>query len=175
MNVGGIVFLCIFFGIVGFLIFLAIWGSRKDKSKRQREVIKRKRDDNLSKAKHIELYLKLYFLVNDLEQRIKSFDPLTGIYSMGDINKNFSQAVLEIKNSSDLKDVFLFEERKEEFKPIVDELSSIKPTKWESESIFAINIIKAKSQFIVDNPENKKYVETAKEWVKSQTKKEGNE
>ncbi|BDV02298.1 MAG: hypothetical protein HPAVJP_1870 [Candidatus Hepatoplasma vulgare] len=172
MNVGGIVFLCIFFGIVGFLIFLAIWGSRKDKNKRQREVVKRKKDDNLSKVKHIELYLKLYFLIEDLEKRIKFFDPLTGIYSIGDINRNFSQAILEIKNSADLKDVFLFEERKDEFKPIVDELSSIRPTKWESESIFAVNIIKAKSQFIVKDPKNIEYVKIAKEWVKNKAKKE---
>lgn len=165
----GIVFLVIFFGIVGFLIILAVYGSRKDKAVRQRDVIKRKKEDTISSAKHKELYLKLYFLVSNLEEKIEHFDPLGGFYSIGDINKNFSKAILDIKNSNDLQDVFLFEERKSEFKPVIDELVNTKPSKWNLESNFALSLIKSKSEFLKDDPSNEELVKLAKKWVERET------
>ncbi len=148
MNLATILFLTMFFGIIAILLIIAFYGSRKDKTKRRIEQIQRKEEEDISKVKYTEVYLELNNILDKLEDYLKDFQPSVGIKSMKQINDEISQEIESIVNSDDLREVYLVEERKMELKPILDELRKSKPSKWEIESFFAINVIKAKSNSI---------------------------
>lgn len=142
----GLVFLVIFFGIVIALIAIAIYGSKKDKQKRLLNVAEWKENDNLSKDRHIYLYLRLNYILENLEEDLNDFKPSVGTKTIGSINKQAYDMIKEISESEDLKNVYLINERRDEFKPIIDSFLQIQPSKWEREAFFAYNLVKNKSE-----------------------------
>ncbi len=135
-----------FFGIIAVLLIIAFYGSRKDKAKRRIDQLQIKEGQEASEKKYIDVYLKLNEIVNRLEEYLKDFKPSIGMKSMKQINDEISFEIEEIINSEDLKEVYFVEERKQELKPVLDELKKSKPSKWELEAFFAINLIKAKAK-----------------------------
>ncbi len=161
------IFLIIFFGIILFLIVIAVVGSRKDKKEKQVEMFQRKEDDELSKESYEYVYIKLYETILKLNDELKNFKPSVGIKSMSQINQEAQDVIDEILNSDELKKLYLVEERKEEIKPLIDELKSVQPKRWEQDAFFAWNVIMAKGKNIVDskseNKSNEELVEKNEE------------
>ncbi|NOQ50049.1 MAG: hypothetical protein GQ557_00090 [Mycoplasmataceae bacterium] len=150
---GAIIFLVIFFIIVGTLLLVAFYGARKDKRDKTIKLTKENRIENKAVISHAKLYLKLNSLVNFIEEQTKDFDASTAPLSIGKLNALAQDELRSIQKSQELKDIFASEVRKQEFKPVIDNLIKNKPTNWSKDAFFAVSVIKNKAKFIKEEEE----------------------
>ncbi len=152
----GAIFLLLFFGIILFLIVVAIVGSKKEKTEKNVRIFEYNENNELSKKAYEDIYISLYKSILDLEQQLKNFKPSVGTKSISQINNEFSSSIKDLVNSKKLKDLYLISERREEFEPVIKELEKIQPKKWQNEAYFAYNIIKEKGKFLLQKKEEEK-------------------
>ncbi len=143
-NAGAWIFLLIFFGIIIALVIVAIIGAKKDKIEKMIENDKRKKIRSQASADRIALFASLNQLVNNLEKEIEDFKPSVGTKSLGDINREASEKIKKIIKSDSLKTIYLSDDYRLEIRPIMDLLSTTKPSNWNKEASFATGLVKAK-------------------------------
>ncbi len=158
-NAGAWIFLFIFFGIIIALVIVAIIGARKDKIDKMIENDKRKKIRNQASENRIALFASLNKTIVDLENELKDFKPSVGIKSLGDINREASELIKQIVHSDELKTIYLSEDYRNEILPIMDDLSTTKPSNWNKEASFAVELVKAKFNAISQNKSNSAIIE----------------
>ncbi len=149
----GAIFLLLFFGIILFLIVVAIVGSRKEKVEKNVRVFEHNKNDELSQQAYEDIYIDLYKSILDLDDQLKNFKPSIGTKSISQINNEFAEKIKDLINSDKLKDLYLIVERKEEFEPIIKQLHNTQPKKWQNDAYFAYNVIKEKGKFLLEKKE----------------------
>ncbi len=153
-STGAWIFLLIFFGIIIALIIVATVGARKDRMEKLVENDKRKKLKTEATTNRIALYATLYDLVTGLEKELEDFKPSVGTKSLGDINKETSSLIKKISKSKQLSKIYLSDDFKTEIKPMVDELSKVKPSNWNKEASFAVGLVKAKFEALSKDKTN---------------------
>ncbi|BDU67479.1 MAG: hypothetical protein TYPL_1320 [Candidatus Tyloplasma litorale] len=161
-SMGALIFLVIFFGIIIVLIIVAIIGSKKDKNEKLLENDKRKKARTQAENSRMVIFGSLMESIKRLEKDLEEFKPSVGIKSLGDINREFSNIIKNIKSSEEINSVYKSEDFKTELKQIIDELDNSKPSNWSKEASFSIGLIKAKVDAFYKNEENKKGLEEGK-------------
>lgn len=154
-NTGALIFLLIFFGIIFVLIIVAVIGSKKDKVDRMIKNDEKLKIKNQALENRAVIFGSLNQLLITLEKDIKDFKPSIGTRSLGEINREFSSIIDFILNSRELKEVYYDEDFKNEMSPIFKELKKAKPSNWEKDAQFALNLIRAKSLQIKKGEETK--------------------
>lgn len=157
------IFLGIFFGIIIVLIVVAIFGARKDKNEKLIKNDEVRKLRTKAEEGRILIFASLNNNLNKLNKELKDFKPSIGLKSLGDINKEFSDLVKDIKKSDELKNVYLSEDYQTELKPVIESLSASKPSNWISDAQFAINIVNAKYNQIITNSDNAELVNEGKD------------
>ncbi len=157
-NAGAWIFLIIFFGIIVALVIVAIIGAKKDKIEKMIENDKRKKIRNQASIDRVVLFSSLNEIITNLEDEVKDFKPSVGIKSLGDINREASDNIKKIVKSNALKTIYLSDDYRLEIRPILDQLSTTKPSNWSKEAYFAIGLAKAKFEALSAKPENKEQI-----------------
>lgn len=162
----GWILLVVFFGIIIVLIVVASVGARKDKVEKMVESDKKEKEYKLADSSRVTLFISLNKLILEFEEEMIDFKPSVGTKSLGEINKHYADIIKKITHSEEMKQAYSVEDYKIELKPIIDEISRVKPSNWTKDATFSINLIKVKSKSILQNKDNKEYVEAAeaKEW-----------
>lgn len=165
---GAIIFIVIFFGIIAVLVVVAFIGSKKDKQEKLIDNDKKRKISSNAEKSRIIIFISLNKMIQELEKEIKNFVPSVGIKSLGDINKDYSTRIKNIQSSKELEEVFEDPNYKLEMKDAIKKLSEVKPSLWwkNSDIQFSFNVINAKTNVIVDNKKNEKYVKEGnnKKW-----------
>ncbi len=156
----GAIFLFIFLFIIALLIVVGIYGSRKSKKEKVQLVEKKRAIESKAKDYHIQLYVVLDLLIENIKVKVANVHNLN--ISISDVNKWADDVLEKIKDSIELKEMYKSEDRKREFSMIINELSSVKANKWLEEAYFAINLIDNKVDAIYNNSEYKQLVEETK-------------
>ncbi len=142
------VFLGIFFVVVGGLLLVAFYGSRKDKKDKTKKLTSARKVDDAAVLARARIFLTLNSLILFIADVTKNFDHSTSKISIGEINAIGTKYMKELQRSEDLKSVYASEHKKDEMKPIIDNLLAVKPTSWEKDANFGYSVIKAKAHFI---------------------------
>lgn len=160
------IILGVFFAIIIILIVVATIGARKDKVEKMIANDKREKEMSVAQTSRIIIYTSLDKIIKELEKELKDFKPSIGIKTLGEINNQISSKLKKMNNSKELKEVYSFEDYKLEMKPIVDELNKNKPSSWDKEATFAMNLVKVKFDAIKKNEKNKELISQGekKEW-----------
>ena len=154
-----LIFLIIFLFIVVALIAIAVYGSFKDKKAKQIELDKLKKLESVASKGHVTAYLLLESLLNYVEDSMIKFNEDPQSVSISKVNEVAGNAINYIISSKEIKKVYELEDRRAEFKPILEELKSVKPTQWNKEAYFSIALVQAKSKNYKENPEYKNIVD----------------
>jgi|GEM_PF-2114463 len=125
---GTVIFLVIFFIIIIVLVIIAVIGSKKDRTEKLIKNHKKRTLNNKAEKERIAIFQKLNKIILDVEKEIADFKPSIGTKSLGQINNEYGHQIYEIKNSEELKTVFLREDYKAEMKEMIDGLSKEKPS-----------------------------------------------
>lgn len=152
-----IIFITLFFLVIIILVIVAVFGSKKDKQKQQIDLMKKKKDNKVSKEDSIKIILTLYVLLDFVSKDLKNFKPSIGTKSIGDINNSALKIIKNLNSSKEIKNIYLITERENEIKPILEELKKVKPAKWESQAFFSVNVIRNKAEsLLINNKKNQK-------------------
>ncbi len=166
-NAGAWIFLIIFFGIIIALVIVAVIGAKKDKIEKMIENDKRKKIRSQASSDRIALFSSLNEIVTNLEKEIADFKPSVGTKSLGDINREASDRIKSFIKSDALKTIYLSDDYRIEIRPIMDLLSTTKPSNWEKQASFATGLVKAKYSAIEKVKDNEEQVNRGKnlDWI----------
>lgn len=149
-----IIFLSIFLVIILLLIGVAIYGSKKDKREKTLALKKVQNIEKRAYEAHIKTYLLLDSLIIFVKEQLENFKKDPNEISISKVNTIASNAMKHIQESKELRIIYESEDRKIEFKPVIDQLTLTKPSNWNKEAFFAVSLVKAKAENYKKSKEN---------------------
>ncbi len=160
MNTGQIIFVVIFFGIILALILIAVYGSIKDRRTKKYNELEIEKLRYITKEDRYTILIRLAIYFDYLETYLKEYEPNSGMVSLSDVNSFGEKLIEQILDSEELQGVFKDVIRKEELKEHLYALSKQKPSNWKNSPITftSYNVLKAKSQIILNDEENEELV-----------------
>lgn len=167
MDPGTIVFFSIFFGIIGFLVFLAVVGSKKDKREKLIVLEEVKSKENKAKDIHAKVYFILYSLVKHIDDSKITQKGGSNTASIGNINSIAVNVIKKINDSEELKVLYESGNLKNEFSQVLEPLTNTKPVNWRKQAFFSVAVVEAKSKLY---RKQNKYKDTYKQWINHQWK-----
>ncbi len=168
-NTGTWIFLGIFFGIIIILVIVAAIGSRKDRNQKMIENDKKQKAALKSDESRVLLFSSLNKIIKNLNKELREFEPSIGTKSLGDINREYSSIIKAINDSDELKDIYELSDYKLEMNEVIDQLLKNKPSNWERDASFALNLIFVKYNAIKSISENKDLIKKGEKikWIKN--------
>ena len=135
----------------------------KNKSNKKKEKLSKEEmefQDSIEKTKELQriVVLLLDLLISSVNKDKDNFDPLLTKKTMSDIDKEAKKLLDTLSSSMELKTLLKDNERKIELKSLIDQLKSVKPTRWSRDAYFACNVITEKAKFINEDEENKEII-----------------
>jgi len=103
---------------------------------------------------HKTLFLFLDKVVQAVRTDVANFVPSIGNKSMSDIDAQAKTLINELQSSREFITLMKEPERKLEVSPIFKELNKIRPTRWDAEAFFAVQLIQGKAKFIKEDGNN---------------------
>ena len=157
-----ILIVVLFFTVIFVLVALAIYGSIKEKKTKAAIDFEREKVINTTKKDRLSMMIIFGLYNNEKEEFLKTHDPLKGSISLGQMNALGTEILTELINEEKYKNIFKDEIRSEELKEHFVALQNSRPSVWDKKVFESLNIIKAKSQIILNDEENKELIEEVK-------------
>ncbi len=139
---------------------VAFYGSKKDKKDKSKKLISAKKIDEAAITARARIFLTLNSLILFIEDITENFDHSTSKISIGEVNVIATIYMKSLQKSEDLKSIYASDQKKDEMKPIIDDLLAVRPTSWEKDANFGYSVIKAKAYFI---GEDSQFIDLKKE------------
>lgn len=153
-----IIFMSIFAVIIIGLIVVAFIGSKRDKRDKQIALDEIRAIENKAKNNHLKIYSILNEVLVYVDDQKEKFSFNSDLISLSEVNNKSNEVIKLIINSSELKEIYKSDDRKLEFKPVIEQLKNVKPTNWRKEAYFAVSLIEAKSKFSSNHDESMKKI-----------------
>ena len=163
------IFLGIFFSIIIILVVVATVGSKKDKTEKLIENDKKKKLRNSATSGRVIIFSALDITIRNLNKELEDFKPSIGLKSLGEINKEYFERIKLISASEEVKSIYVSEDYKAEMKPIINGLLKVKPSNWNKDAMFSVNLIDVKIAALKKSKINSEWVKTG-EKMKWKTK-----
>ncbi len=142
-----IIFISIFAVVIIGLIIIAFVGNKRDTNEKKEVLKNLKIVEEEAKINHLMIYSLLKELLDFVDTKKREFEQNPHMVSLGDVTEKSSTVLKLILESTELKNLYKSEDRKAEFKPVMDEFKSVKPVNWRKNASFAVSLIEAKSKY----------------------------